>query len=158
MKRLATLICFFFAAAGAANAVAADRSTSEIEGTYLLTQKDQYQRLLSFDGAGIVTQVSDQEPTLGFTSGRGEWTLAGADKVKATVVDFSYDLNDGSPIGPAVIVYELVFSDLQAGKYQKVEGSFAGKQFVTGQDPLNPSETPMGTFGIGFEGRRITAE
>ena len=45
------------------------------EGAYLLIQDDNFQRILSLDRSGTITQVSDQEPLFGFTAGLGDSVL-----------------------------------------------------------------------------------
>lgn len=74
------------------------------------------------------------------------------------MIDFSYRPEDNAPVGPTLIIYEFAFSDLVSGKYLKVTGRFAGEQYANGQNPLNPTEPPMRTFGIAFQGQRIAAE
>jgi len=137
--------------------LAADEAGA-FEGAYLLVQHDGYQRIVTLEPGGTVSQVSDQQPLLGFTSGHGAWRSTGRDKVQARVIDFSYELEENAPVGPSLIVYDLAFSDLVSGKYQTVTGQFAGAQYATGQNPLNPTEAPVRTFGIPFKGQRITPE
>ena len=158
MKRIAVLACLLLALVRIGDVAADDSAANAFEGAYLLIQDDKFQRILSLDRAGTITQVSDQEPLLGFTGGLGAWQQTGPESVRARVIDFSYEGEEGKPTGPALIIYDLTFSDLVNGKYQKVSGLYAGEQFAPGQDPLNPSEPPIRTFGIAFKGQRITAE
>jgi hypothetical protein len=158
MKRIAVLACLILALVRAGDVVADDSAALAFEGAYLLTQDDNFQRILSLDRSGTISQVSDQEPLLGFTAGLGAWQQTGPESVRARVIDFAYEVDGGKPIGPAMIIYDLAFSDLVAGKYQTVSGIYAGEQFAAGQDPLNPSEPPIRSFGIAFKGQRITAE
>jgi len=158
MKQLLSLFCCVIVALSASGVRAADDLAIAIEGSYLLIQDDEYQRVLAFDRGGTVSQVSEQQPLLGFTSGEGAWEQTGPDTVIARVVDFNFSLDDGKPTGTSLIVYTLTLSELVSGKYQQVTGTFAGKNFAVGQNPLNPAEPPAREFGMGFTGQRITAK
>lgn len=158
MKTIASILCVVVVALTAAAAGATDRLAIAVEGSYLLLQDDNYQRILTFDRGGNVSQVSDQQPLLGFTVGQGAWEQTGPDSVTAKVVDFAYDPKDGHLIGPSVIVYSLTFGDQASGAYQTVTGSYAGEQYAEGQNPLDPTDPPISTFGIEFKGQRITAK
>jgi hypothetical protein len=158
MKPTAWLVLFLLALAGSGGLAADEMAADAFAGAYLLVQHDGYQRIVTLGPGGTVSQVSDQESVLGFTGGRGAWQQTGPDKARARVIDFSYELADNARVGPSLIVYDLAFSDLVGGKYQKVSGRFAGKQFTTGQNPLTPSEPPIRTYGIAFQGQRITAK
>jgi len=158
MKRMAVLACLVLALVRTGEVAADDSAASAFEGAYLLIQDDKFQRVLSLDRAGTISQVSDQEPLLQFTAGLGAWRQTGPESVRARVVDFSYEGDGGEPMGSALIIYDLTFSNFAAGKYQKVSGIYAGEQFAPGQNPLNPSEPPIRTFGTAFKGQRITAE
>lgn len=158
MRRIAVLACLLLALVRTGDVWADEGAAAAFEGAYLLIQDDHYQRIVSLDRAGTISQVSDQELLIGFTGGQGAWRQTGSDSVRARVIDFTYEIEGGKPVGPSVIVYELTFSDLVSGKYQKVSGTLAGEQFAVGQDPLNPAEAPVRTFGIPFKGQRITAE
>ncbi|MCP4327230.1 MAG: hypothetical protein GY791_02175 [Alphaproteobacteria bacterium] len=118
MKRVVWIFCFIFAVVSVTGAAANDRSAITIEGAYLVIQDDGYQRILSLDRGGNITQVSDQQPLIGFTSGKGAWEQTGPDTVTARVVDFAYELDDGEPVGSAVIVYELKFGEPVSGKFE----------------------------------------
>ncbi len=158
MKQLASTFCFILAVMSAGDVEATDRSAIAIEGAYLLIQDDKFQRVLSLDRSGNVFQVSNQQPLIGFTSGQGVWEQTGPNRVTARIIDFDYELEGGKPIGPALIVYDLTFTESVSGKYQKVSGSFSGEVFGIGQNALNPTEPPIRTFGIGFKGQRVTVE
>ena len=94
---------------------------------------------------------------LGFTSGHGAWEQTGPDTVVARVVDFNLHLDSGKPTGSALVVYTLTFAGLESGKYQGVSGNYVGKSYAVGQNPLNPTEPPIRTFGVDFTGQRIAA-
>ena len=158
MKRLASIFGFILAIMSAGDVAATDHSAIAIEGTYLLIQDDKFQRILSLDRGGNVFQVSNQQPSIGFTSGQEVWRQTGPNSVTARVIDFAYELEGGKPIGPALLVYHLAFTESVAGRYQKVSGSFSGEVFGTGQNALNPTAPPIRTFGIGFKGQRVTVE
>ncbi len=158
MKRLASLLGLLLTAALATPAGANDRVAIAFEGAYLLLQDDGFQRILSLDRGGIVSQVSDQQTLIGFSEGRGTWKQVGPDSIRARVIDFAFDPKDGTRAGPSVIDYELTFSDLRAGAYQTVTGSYAGKQYGTGVNPLDATEAPVRTYGVDFKGQRITLD
>lgn len=167
MKRLALTLCVVFGAMAGGEAKATDDFAVAVEGAYLLVQEDEFQRILSFERTGNVASVSDQQASYGFTSGQGAWKRTGQSEVTATLVDFSYSIEDGSALGPSLIVYVMTFSDEvapgpddwdRARKFQTVTGSYSGKQYAFGQNPLAPTEPATREFGIGFVGQRITAE
>lgn len=158
MKFFAVFASFVIALVGAGYVAADESSEVPFVGAYLLIQDDQFQRILTLHSDGTVSQTSDQEPLLGFTSGQGTWKAIGPVSVRARVIDFAYETGGSKPIGPALITYDLAFSNLVSGRYQSVSGIYAGEQFNAGQDPLSPSEPPIQTFGIAFKGQRVTAE
>jgi hypothetical protein len=158
MKRLASMLCFALAVMHAESVHATDRQATAIEGTYLLIQDDGFQRVLSFDRGGNVSQVSDQQTLIGFTEGLGAWEQTSPNNVGARVVDFAFDLKSGRRLGSSLIIYELTFTDLEAGQYQRVGGSYSGKVFPVGENPLEPTKQPIQSFGVSFKGRRISFE
>jgi hypothetical protein len=140
------------------DASASDRDALEIEGSYILYQDDDNQRVISLDRSGNVVMASDLQPVVGFTSGVGAWEQTGPDSATARIVNFNFNVDTGQPMGPAIGVYDLTFGDLVQGKYQTVTGYISGGQYELGQDPLAPTVEPYREFGITFEGKRITAE
>ena len=74
---------------------ASDRAAIAMEGSYLLFQKDKYQRVLSLDCGGVALQVASQQSVIGFTSGQGAWEQTGSDSASAKVLDFAYTFGDG---------------------------------------------------------------
>jgi hypothetical protein len=151
-------VCLGILSLGAIAAGASDRDALEVEGSYVLYQQDGNQRALSFDRSGNVTQASDLETVVGFTSGVGAWEQTGPDSVTARIVDFTFDIDTGKPMGPAIVEYDLTFGDLVQGKYQTVTGSISGGQYDVGQDPLAPTKAPYRDFRYTFEGKRINAK
>lgn len=143
---------------GTIAAVAGDGDALEIEGSYVLYQNDGHQRVLSFDRSGNVVQASELETVVGFSSGLGAWEQTGPDSATARIVNFNFDLDTGSPMGPAIVEYDLTFGDLVQGKYQTVTGSISGGQYDVGQDPLALAKEPYREFRYTFEGKRITAK
>lgn len=156
MKQLTLVLCFLCAVIYTGSVQAAEQQAMAIEGTYLLHQNDKYQRLLSFDRGGNVIQISDQQTLIGFTEGLGAWKQIGPNKIQARVIDFSFDPKSGKRIGPSLIVYNFTFTDLESRHYQKVSGSFSGKVFPLGENPLSPEKPATQSFGIGFKGERIS--
>ncbi len=80
----------------------------------------------------------------------------GSNKIQARVIDFTFDLKSGKRIGPSLIIYELTFTDLELGHYQKISGSFSGKVFPVGENPLTPAKPANQSFAIGFKGERVS--
>ena len=155
MKRLVPVLCLLCAVIYAGSTRAEEQAIA-IEGTYLLLQSDMYQRVLSFDRGGNVAQVSDQQTLIGFTVGRGAWKQTGKNTVQARVIDFAFDLTSGKRIGPSLITYNLTFTDLESGHYQKISGSYSGKVFPVGENPLAPKKPAIQSFGIEFKGKRVS--
>ena len=155
MKRLASVLCFVLFVLTGADLHASDNTAIAFEGSYLLMEDDGHQRMISLDRGGIITQISDQEALIGFTSGRGVWKQTSPNTVTARVVDFSYDLKDGKPIGPAAVTYELTFSGPSNGKFNQISGSYTVAQFERGQNPLETTKKPIRSYGIAFKGERI---
>lgn len=156
MKTLASAGCLVLLAMAVAGA--SEQPEAKVEGSYLLFQTDGYQRILSFEPSGNVSQVSDQQMIEGFTVGQGTWVQQEPGRVSAKIVDFTFSLEDGKPIGPSLIVFDLTFSDPVSGIFQNVSGAYRGKQFATGQNPLDPDTAASLEFGIDFTGQRISAE
>lgn len=157
MKALKSCLCFALLISATGVAVADDANVA-IEGSYLLIQEDKYQRVLSLGSGGVALHAASEETVVGFTGGQGAWAQTGTGSANAKVVDFTYTLGDGKPIGPTVTRYELTFSDEESGQYQKVEGVFTGAQHAAGQNPLTTKEQPLRTFQVRFTGQRITAD
>jgi hypothetical protein len=143
---------------GTIAASASDRDALEIEGSYVLYQDDDHQRVLSFDRSGNVVQASDLETVVGFTSGVGAWEQTGPDTATARIINFNFDVDTGQPMGSAVVNYDLTFGDLVQGRYQTVAGDVWGGQYDVGQDPLTPTKPPYREFRYAFEGKRITVK
>jgi hypothetical protein len=158
MRSIARFACLLLALATAGGLAAEERDSAAFEGVYLLVQHDGYQRTLSLEPGGIASQVSDQEALLGYSGAQGAWRLTGPERARVRLIDFSHETEGGQPLGPALIVYDLSFAELASGKYRKVSGRFAGKQYAAGQNPLNPTEPPVRSFGVAFQGQRISAE
>jgi hypothetical protein len=156
MKQLVSVLCFLCAVIYTGSVRAAEQQAMAIEGSYLLLQNDKYQRVLSFDHGGNVAQISDEQSLIGFTEGLGAWKQIGPNQIQAQVIDFSFDPKSGKRIGPSLIVYDLTFTDLKSGHYQKVNGSFSGKVFPLGENPLASEKPAIQSFAIGFKGERVS--
>ncbi len=126
-----------------------------VEGTYILFEKDGFQRVLSLSRGGNVSQVSDQEKSYGYTTGLGAWTRTGAHQIRARVIDFEFDLDKGTPTGVARIDFVITLSKIVSTHYQAVSGTFVVQSYATGQNPLSPSEAPMRAYDDAFTGSRV---
>lgn len=149
-----TALCFVLFA-GLATARADDSLALAVEGAFLLTQDNGSQRVIALTRGGTVSTVASGEQRGGYTSGLGTWEMTGSDSIVARIIDFNFDRDSGTPIGTAMSVYTLKFDGLEQGRYDRFSGSFAGQQFAIGQDPLNPTEPPVRSFGRSFTGQRI---
>jgi len=156
MKQLVSVLCFLYAVIYTGSVQAAEQQEMAIEDTYLLLQNDKYQRLLSFDRNGNVVQISDEQSLIGFTEGLGAWNKVGPNKIQARVIDFSFDPKSGKRIGPSLIVYNLTIADLESGHYRKISGSFYGKVFPLGENPLTSEKPAIQSFEIWFKGERVS--
>ena len=132
-----------------------DAFTNAVEGTYILLQKDGFQRALSLFRGGIVAQVSEQEKLFSYTSGLGSWKRTGDNRVRARIIDFEYDPDKGTPTGVALVDFEITFSKEASSQYQALSGTLSVRSYATGQNPLSPSEAPTRTYNAAFTGSRV---
>ncbi len=158
MKPLLSCLCAVLLALMSGIAAADDDPATAMQGSYLLFQNDKYQRVLSLGAGGVAQQVSEEETVVGFTSGQGNWAATGTNTANVKIIDFTYNLGDGKPVGPTVTVFELRFADQANGKFQKVEGVFNGAQHARGQDVLTTESQPLRTYRVRFSGQRITTD
>lgn len=156
MRHLVAILCFALIAVGAVEVVADEDTRIPFEGSYLLTQDDGYHRIISIDGGGTASIVSNQQALIGFTTGQGAWEQTSSSTAVARIIDFSLDTKVGTPVGPSMATYQLTFSDKVDGKFTKVRGTYNGQQFAGGDNPLNPSKPAVRSYGIAFQGERIT--
>jgi hypothetical protein len=93
------------------------------------------------------------EGNAGFSDQQGAWEKAGNQQIQATVLDFEYDLSDGTFLGTTGAHYVLEFHQ----DFQIVEGTVEGKVFEPGVDPLHPGDaTPIAQFADEFTGQRVS--
>lgn len=95
MKQLKVLMVLTFAIVCAGAATADEKQEMAVTGSYLMTQDDNFQRVITFAPGGGLLQVSDQQTLLGFSSGQGTWKQTGPDTVSARVIDFTFDKKTG---------------------------------------------------------------
>jgi hypothetical protein len=104
----------------------------------------------------VSTQFSEgtgPEGFVGFSDQQGAWEKAGNQQIEATVLDFEYDLSDGTFLGTARAHYVLKFDK----SFQIVEGTVEGEVFAPGADPLHPSDaTPIAQFTDEFTAQRVS--
>lgn len=132
-----------------------DAFAKAVEGTYILFQKDEFRRALSLFRGGIVSQVSEQERLLGYSSGLGSWIRKGADQIGARVIDFEFDLDDGTPTGVALVDFDITFSQEALTQFQALSGTLTVRAYATGQNPLDPSEAPTRAYNEALTGSRV---
>lgn len=156
MKLLIALGLLIFTV-GIAAADDDSRTEAAVEGAYLMLQTNDVQRVIAFTACGTVSIVGSGGQNRGYTSGLGAWEQTGRNQVTARIVDFNFDPDTGTPLGSALVTYTLNFEDLEDGAFQRLSGRFAGEQFAVGQNPLDPTEDPVRTFGRELTGQRILA-
>lgn len=139
----------------AAPALAANADSTAVEGSYLLVQTNDSQRVLALNPGGVASLISQGQQVRGYTSGLGSWQMTGPDTVRADIIDFNALDEQGDGEGTTHSVFELTFSGLVDGKFSNVTGAFSGKAFAKGQNPLTDNAQPVRTFGTEFQGTRI---
>ena len=77
LRPLVSGFAFIVAMVIAAESRATDSESIAVEGTYFLLQEDGFQRVLTFDRGGNISQISDQETLIGFTTSQGAWVQSG---------------------------------------------------------------------------------
>jgi hypothetical protein len=118
----------------------------KVAGTYLVTQDpaDGSSRILTIHADGNLSSIQSiqfsegagPEGFAGFSDQQGAWEKADDQQIEVTVLEFVYDLSDGTFLGTTGAHYVLEF-----GKdFQTVEGTAEGKIFAPGVDPLRPGE------------------
>ncbi|MEO0977217.1 MAG: hypothetical protein AAFY24_08165 [Pseudomonadota bacterium] len=156
MKTLLPAAILAGALTAAPAAFAANTDTTAMEGTYLLVQPNESQRLLALNPGGSVSLVSQGQQVRGYTSGLGTWEMTGPDSARAAIIDFNDPARESDSNGASQIVYELNFSGENNGRFESVAGSFTGKAFAKGQNPLADDAKPSRRFANQFDGTRIT--
>ena len=145
--------------AGSAHAGTSDATfASHVEGAYFITDESGVRGTLVFDAAGTVTQVVSDQPELGFTAAQGAWVRDGDRGVRARLIDFDFELPSGRPKSSTVVVYEITFSSPESRRFLSLEGTIAGQSYAPPQDPLAPTEPPIGSFAASISGERITVD
>ncbi|MCP5002838.1 MAG: hypothetical protein GY941_02660 [Planctomycetes bacterium] len=122
---------------------------SQIAGTYLLTEDDN-------GGSRIVTIAEDGgwfgihsfQRSNNFSNQQGSWEQIEKRKITAKTLNFSH-LKEG--IGSSRFTFTAEFDQ----PYEHINGSFSGKVFSPGVDPLDPVAAPIKTFSNTFTGRRL---
>jgi hypothetical protein len=134
----------------------------KIAGTYLVIRDpaDGPSRILTIHADGNLSSIQSiqfsegvgPEGNAGFSDQQGAWEKAGNQQVKATVLDFEYDLSDGTFLGTSAAHYVLEFHQ----GFQIVDGTVEGKVFAPGVDALHPGETtPIAQFTDEFAAQRV---
>ncbi|MEM9107678.1 MAG: hypothetical protein AAGC96_18705 [Pseudomonadota bacterium] len=129
--------------------------TTAIDGTYLLIQDNEAQRVLALKPGGSASLISQGQQVRGYTSGLGSWAMTGPDSARVTVIDFNDPANEADGNGASQIVFDLIFSDAVDGQFHSVSGHFSGQVFARGQNPLAADALPARTFGTRFDGMRV---
>ena len=135
----------------------------KVAGTYLVTRDpaDGPSRILTIHADGNLSSIQSiqfsegagPEGNAGFSDQQGAWEKAGNLQIQATVLDFEYDLSDGTFLGTTGAHYVLEFDK----SFQTVEGTVEGKVFAPGVDPLHPGEAaPIAQFTDEFTAQRVS--
>ena len=163
---LALLATVAFLIPGVLRASETDKDSEfaeKVAGTYLVTRDpaDGPSRILTIHADGNLSSIQSiqfregagPEGNAGFSDQQGAWEKAGNQQIQAKVLDFEYDLSDGTFLGTTGAHYVLEFHQ----DFQIVEGTVEGKVFAPGVDPLHPGEaTPIAQFTDEFTGQRVS--
>lgn len=136
-------------------AAAGHKIGQKMAGTYLWTEDGSSQRVVTITRGGEFSSVSEVASEYGFTDGLGSARRTGKNEVTATQIDFNYDKADGTPTGVTRVIFSMAFSDKEQGQFQAVSGSLMGASYEVGENPLDPSTKPTGTFTYTFSGQRV---
>ncbi len=138
--------------------VSLDHFDRQVAGTYFLrlVARDDPNatsaRLVTLTADGNVISVDALAAKFGFTNELGAWKRTGRREVTSRVLDFDFDPVGGEPTGVTRIRLIMTFSS----NFTEVRGGFFGETFAFDQNPLNPTEPPIRTFAVVFEGQRVT--
>lgn len=155
MKSLIPAAVLATALAAAPVAMAATNDSTSVDGTYLLVQTNDSQRVLALKPGGTASLVSQGQQVRGYTSGLGAWEMTGPDSARATIIDFNDPAFEPDADGASQLVFDLTFTGEADGRFQNVSGQFSGKAFAKGDNPLAKDSQPVRSFGTSFEGMRI---
>jgi len=126
-------------------------------GSYLLIQSDGFQQLLTLTtrGTAYSQNSSQREGSNPFGDQQGAWKHTGNKEIRIKTLDFTLDPETGGFTGYGLSTFTVTFSK----DFYEITGEVFVEIFSSEQDPLNPNEEPINTFGpVTFEGRRITAD
>lgn len=126
-------------------------------GSYLLRQSDGFQQILTLTTRGTaLSQNSGQmEGPDTFGDQQGAWKHTGKREITIKTLDFTYEPNTGAFSGYGRSTFTGTFSK----DFDEITGEVFVEIFSSDQDPLDPDEVPIDTFGpVTFEGKRITAD
>lgn len=126
-------------------------------GSFLIRQSDGFQQLLTLNAGGVAfSQNSNQrELPAPFGDQQGAWKSTTEQDIKVTTLNFVYDFDEGSFTGYGLSTFTGSFDD----QFNELTGNVFVEIFGPEQDPLDPDEEPVNTFGpFTFEGPRITAD
>ena len=132
-----------------------------IAGTYLLREsvKDDdrvFLRLVTVmaDGTWLSSHARQHSQEFGFTNQQGGWHATGTHEITAKGIDFNYHPVGGDPTS----VNRIGFIMRLSTDFREVRGEMYGERYHLSQNPLNPDEIPIATFGGSFTGRRIMVD
>jgi hypothetical protein len=163
---LALLTTVAFLIPGVLRASEADNDSEfaeKVAGTYLVARdpSDGPSRILTIHADGNLSSIQSTqfsegvgpEGSVGFSNQHGAWEKANNQQIEATVLDFEYDLSDGTFLGTTGARYVLEFHQ----DFQVVEGTVEGKIFAPGVDPLHPGDAaPIAQFTDEFTAQRVS--
>ena len=126
-------------------------------GSFLLIQSDGFRQLLTLTTRGTAfSQNSGQrsfpEP---FGDQQGTWKRTGNREIRIVTLDFTLDPQTDGFTGYGRSTFTASFSQ----DFKEITGEVFVEIFTSEQNPLDPNEVPVNTFGpVTFEGNRITAD
>ena len=90
--------------------MAATNDSTSVDGTYLLVQTNDSQRVLALKPGGTASLVSQGQQVRGYTSGLGAWEMTGPDSARATIIDFNDPAFEPEANGASQLVFDLTFT------------------------------------------------
>lgn len=124
----------------------------DLAGTYVATLPERAEILqLHRDGTAGMTlsdQVTSGAGGFTFSDSLGSWKRSGPRRVVARFVNLNFDVTGPAATysGAAVVDYVLDF----APNHRTFAASCQGRIFPTGEDPFDPSSTPVAEFDCAY--------
>ena len=136
----------------AAPSIASADSGADFAGTYTATLPERAEILnLHRDGTAEITlsdQVTSGAGGFTFSDSFGSWKKAGPRRLVARFLNLNFDITGPAATYSGVAVVDYVYQF--APNLRTFAASCQGKIFPPGQDPFDPSSTPVTTFDCAY--------